>query len=230
MRRYAWARLRPRQPPQATAFDTFLRPGAPAAAPQQPAKRPPADFRAFLKHAPAAPPARDAASFASFLRKPQAADTDAGTSVHASGEGEAAADAGPSPEQKVVCVLFGTEYGFSKEIAEKAAARLRESPEYWCGPCMLYYSGLAVWPLCRNELEQERLHACACRPQLLDMAELAEGHLGLASEQALLVVCSTQVPELPSFPAHQSNAGSLMAAEWPCMQQWAPLSLEVQGS
>ena len=32
------------------------------------------------------------------------------------------------------------------------------------------------------------------------MAELAEGHPGLASEQAVLVVCSTQVPEQPLLP------------------------------
>ena len=37
----------------------------------------------------------------------------------------------PPPGSKPVAVLFGTEYGFSKEIAEKAAARLKETKAYW---------------------------------------------------------------------------------------------------
>ena len=37
----------------------------------------------------------------------------------------------PLPDSKPVAVLFGTEYGFSKEIAEKAAAQLKESGKYW---------------------------------------------------------------------------------------------------
>lgn len=37
----------------------------------------------------------------------------------------------PPPGRKPVAVLFGTEYGFSKEIAEKAAARLKETKAYW---------------------------------------------------------------------------------------------------
>ena len=38
---------------------------------------------------------------------------------------------GPPPDSKPVAVLFGTEYGFSKEIAEKAAAQLKETGKYW---------------------------------------------------------------------------------------------------
>ena len=37
----------------------------------------------------------------------------------------------PPPDSRPVAVLFGTEYGFSKEIAEKAAAQLKESGKYW---------------------------------------------------------------------------------------------------
>ncbi len=37
----------------------------------------------------------------------------------------------PPPDSKPVAVLFGTEFGFSKEIAEKAAALLKESGKYW---------------------------------------------------------------------------------------------------
>lgn len=37
----------------------------------------------------------------------------------------------PPPGSKPVAVLYGTEYGFSKEIAEKAAAQLKETGTYW---------------------------------------------------------------------------------------------------
>lgn len=37
----------------------------------------------------------------------------------------------PPPDSKPVAVLFGTEYGFSREIAEKLSARLRGSGKYW---------------------------------------------------------------------------------------------------
>ena len=35
------------------------------------------------------------------------------------------------PDSKPVAVLFGTEYGFSKEIAEKAAGQLKGTGKYW---------------------------------------------------------------------------------------------------
>ncbi len=35
------------------------------------------------------------------------------------------------PDSKPVAVLFGTEYGFSKEIAEKAAGQLKATGRYW---------------------------------------------------------------------------------------------------
>ena len=38
-----------------------------------------------------------------------------------------------------------------------------------------------------------KLPVSVCRPQLMDMAEHPEG-FAIESEQALLVVCSTQVP------------------------------------
>ena len=36
-----------------------------------------------------------------------------------------------TPDSVVVTVLFGTEFGFSKEIAEKLADALRDAPPYW---------------------------------------------------------------------------------------------------
>ncbi len=52
--------------------------------------------------------------------------------VDSAAAGEQATDVErPPPDSKPVAVLFGTEYGFSKEIAEKAAAQLKESGKYW---------------------------------------------------------------------------------------------------
>ena len=46
-------------------------------------------------------------------------------------EGGSLNGSGPQPHQAVVTVLFGTEYGFSKEIAQKLAAKLNESHDFW---------------------------------------------------------------------------------------------------
>ena len=54
--------------------------------------------------------------------------------------------------------------------------------------------------MCQTRLRVQQCQTCqpgdhhpARRPRLLDMADLPEGLPGLAAEQALLVVCSTQV-------------------------------------
>ena len=57
--------------------------------------------------------------------EPQAANT--GASEEPSTEIEEQ----PPADSKPVAVLFGTEYGFSKEIAEKLSARLRDIGKYW---------------------------------------------------------------------------------------------------
>ena len=53
---------------------------------------------------------------------------------------------GPLPDQAVVTVLFGTEYGFSKEIAEKLAAQLSAGHKYWqaLSPARLHTSPMAL--------------------------------------------------------------------------------------
>ena len=78
-------------------------------------------------------PARQAASFSSFLRKQpnQARAQPAAAAAPANADGHAAADAGPALGQKPVAVLYGTEYGFSKEIAEKLVGKLTECGEFW---------------------------------------------------------------------------------------------------
>ncbi len=106
--------------------------------------RPAASFSAFLKRPEEAQkPVRQAASFSSFLRKqPNQAQPAAVTATENSVYAAAAAEveAGPGPEQKPVMVLYGTEYGFSKEIAEKLVGKLKEGRELWCAhrPSFVY--------------------------------------------------------------------------------------------
>ena len=40
----------------------------------------------------------------------------------------------PRADQVAVLVLFGTEYGFAREIADKLAAQLREADRFWWVP------------------------------------------------------------------------------------------------
>lgn len=103
--------------------------------------RPPVQFGAFLKRPKEAQaPSRTAASFVSFLRKQpdQAQPGTAGEGARAGGADPitaAAAEAGPGLDRKPVTVLYGTEYGFSKEIAEKVGAQMKDGAEFWCVPC-----------------------------------------------------------------------------------------------
>ena len=121
---------------------------------------------------------------------------------------------GPQPHQAVVTVLFGTEYGFSKEIAQKLAAQLSASHDFWQALSSAHKTSVISAALSRAQLQGalkmvqpghrvqraamsllpfEGRTPCICRPRLLDMADLPGGLPGLASEQAVLVVCSTQV-------------------------------------
>lgn len=86
--------------------------------------RDPVDFASFLK---AAIPAGSSSS--SGGQKQQAAQGQQGSSKGA------APPAGPTPNQARVLVMYGTEFGFSREIAEKLCDRLRATKKYWwvCG-------------------------------------------------------------------------------------------------
>ena len=132
-----------------TDFNGFLKaPPAPAAVPiaSQPAQRGAAQrsatsFGSFLKNGTAAQPSqqRDPTSFGSFLKGAQREDAlnggkDGGDSAGASstpGSGDGGAVATPAPDTVPVTVLFGTEFGFSKEIAEKLRDRLITETNYW---------------------------------------------------------------------------------------------------
>lgn len=98
-------------------FDTFLKQGGEEEEQDEDDDpRNPLDFNSFLKTAlPAAKGAPAARSSAPQATEPATTDE----------------PAGPQPHQARILVLFGTEYGFSKEIAEKLCAKLREAGPYW---------------------------------------------------------------------------------------------------
>jgi sulfite reductase (NADPH) flavoprotein alpha-component len=114
---------------EATDFDSFLRaPAHTAAAPStNNGGRPGVEatsFDAFLKVKPVEP---DPAVFSTWLKSGGGAVAAPTTAVvdEAAEEEEAPLDA------VRVLVMYGTEYGFSKEIAEKVCARLKEGGAYW---------------------------------------------------------------------------------------------------
>ena len=119
-----------------TDFNSFLRvvgePNVPAAKPPSKPKHAATSFLSFIKNVEDdEPPARDSTSFSSFLRSSNVRSTSAAAASLA----VAAAPEGPtmSSESIPLTVLFGTEFGFSKEIAEKLCAQLLASAvPYWC--------------------------------------------------------------------------------------------------
>ena len=99
--------------------------------PQQRQMRDVTSYSSFLKNVEdVAPRVRDVSSFSQFLKKSGGASTTA-----SSGPAVAAKPIGPvrTPDSVPLTVLFGTEFGFSKEIAEKLRDQLLASPvPYWC--------------------------------------------------------------------------------------------------
>lgn len=129
--------------PAATSFDAYLK------------------NREVGKKAPQmAKPKFAATSFEAYLRQP--APTAASTAAAA---GAAARGPAAPPDAKPITVLFGTEYGFSKEVAEKACEALK---------------GAGYWP---------QLLDMAELPHGLPGLGAPES----SRHQALLLVCSTQV-------------------------------------
>ncbi len=90
---------------------------------QQP-KRKGTGFHSFLKEVPQAH--RDATSFGAFLKAPASA-----AAAIASNAPSQQASKGPKASDVVISVLFGTEYGFSKEVAERVAAAIMACGPYW---------------------------------------------------------------------------------------------------
>jgi sulfite reductase (NADPH) flavoprotein alpha-component len=83
---------------------------------------------------------------------------------------------GPPPDSIPIPILFGTEYGFSKEVSEKLCDHLTSS----------------------SYQDQKQYY-----PVLLDMADYPEGLSSLTEFQALLVVCSTQGDGVPPGDARE---------------------------
>jgi sulfite reductase (NADPH) flavoprotein alpha-component len=110
----------------ATDFDSFLRAPVPEVAAQSQAT----SFDAFLKTQPVAS-STASTDFASFLRQlPNGTPAQAGPVLP-----PAAAVPGvdvPLPNSAPVLVMYGTEYGFSQEIAEKLCQKLKETARFWC--------------------------------------------------------------------------------------------------
>lgn len=107
-----------------TDFDSFLR--APAPAPAQTTGG--TTFESFLREQPEQPASTD---FASFLRN----TTTSSSSAQPAGKQQQAASKPVEviPETAVpVLVLYGTEYGFAREIAEKLSQQLKDSGRFWC--------------------------------------------------------------------------------------------------
>lgn len=78
-------------------------------------------------HGVPAPQTFEETSFEAYLRAAAFKSQDHAEAGSASGEAESA-----PPTARPVTIVFGTEYGFSKEIAERLADRLREAGEgYW---------------------------------------------------------------------------------------------------
>ena len=113
------------QPSPSTNINAFFKNKSTSPTPAvQQAKRQPTSFHSFLKKVPQAH--RDASSFSAFL-KPQGSTQAAVTDSLPSSE----AASGPGAADVIITILFGTEYGFSKEVAERAAAAIKACGNYW---------------------------------------------------------------------------------------------------
>ncbi len=122
-----------------TDFDGFLKrveavgstghTGAAAAAAAGPASRLSGPIDSFFRDAGADEDTRNPVDFDSFLKKPKAANGVAPAAAAAASS--KAAPKQPKPEQVQVLVMYGTEYGFSKEIAEKLCSQLEATGKYW---------------------------------------------------------------------------------------------------
>jgi sulfite reductase (NADPH) flavoprotein alpha-component len=74
---------------------------------------------------------RDPAVFSTFLK--DSGHAKASPVQAATGKGAVVVEEHPMSEEMIrILVLFGTEYGFSKEIAEALASKLKSSRAYWC--------------------------------------------------------------------------------------------------
>jgi sulfite reductase (NADPH) flavoprotein alpha-component len=121
---YLWLRSGSRRgtAADATDFDSFLRAPAPVA----PQSTGGTTFESFLRKQPEQPGSTD---FASFLRNRSSSTQPAGNQQQ---QQAASKPVEHIPETAVpVLVMYGTEYGFAREIAEKLSQQLKDSGKFW---------------------------------------------------------------------------------------------------
>lgn len=109
-----------------TDFDSFLLAPALAAQPSKSAHTA-TSFESFLKVQPAPPSSTDFASF--LINIPGAAA--AGSQPEAVDAAAACVDDQVPEDEVPVAVLYGTEYGFAREIAEKLCEQLKGTGKFW---------------------------------------------------------------------------------------------------
>ena len=94
-----------------------------------PAARSSGPIDSFFRDAGADEDTRNPVDFDSFIKKPKAANGPAAAAAKGGSAKPAAKQ--PKPEQAQVLVMYGTEYGFSKEIAEKLCSQMEATGKYW---------------------------------------------------------------------------------------------------
>eukprot|EP00878_Enallax_costatus_P020855 GHUV01022062.1.p1 GENE.GHUV01022062.1~~GHUV01022062.1.p1 ORF type:complete len:138 (+),score=26.62 GHUV01022062.1:243-656(+) len=119
---YLWLRRRSSSSHlPSTDFDTFLKTPAPA---RKTNKASATSFAAFLHVQPEEPCSTD---FASFLK-----DRSSGAQQGAQQTANNSTLAEQIPLDAVpVTVIYGTEYGFAREIAEKLCQQLKDTGKFW---------------------------------------------------------------------------------------------------
>ena len=104
-----------------TDFNAFLKSPAPARSSDKPSAK---SFAAFLHVQPVQPSSTD---FASFLK-----DRSTGTQQQTQQSANNSTQVEQLPLVAVpVTVIYGTEYGFAREIAEKLCQQLKDTGKFW---------------------------------------------------------------------------------------------------
>lgn len=128
---YIFSRRRRSAQDQRTDFDGFLKAVEPIGSTgSRAATRGSGTIDAFYKNA-ADVDTRNPVDFDSFIRGPKKASSGPQVGVATSAAAAAPAKPRPTPDHKPVLVMYGTEYGFSKEIAEKLCSSLAKQSGLW---------------------------------------------------------------------------------------------------